>query len=51
MGRPDTTDPEIVSGYVLSRFREPKDVGALIAAAADEAERVVERVTAEEEAD
>ena len=60
VGRPDTTDPEIVSGYVLSRFREPReDVGALVAAAADEAERVIEHVTtaeatapaAEEEAD
>src|SRR5439155_6800611 len=25
VGRPDTTDPEIVSSYVLSRFREPKE--------------------------
>ncbi|HEX6586507.1 MAG TPA: aminoacyl-tRNA hydrolase [Solirubrobacterales bacterium] len=47
VGRPDSTDPEIVSGYVLSRFRESKDdVGALVAAAADEAERLVGRVTA-----
>jgi PTH1 family peptidyl-tRNA hydrolase len=46
VGRPDSTDPEIVSGYVLSRFRESKDdVGALIEAAADEAERLVERIT------
>ena len=23
VGRPDSTDPEVVSNYVLSRFREP----------------------------
>jgi peptidyl-tRNA hydrolase, PTH1 family len=45
VGRPDSTDPEIVSAWVLGRFREPDaDVRALIAAAADEAERVVERL-------
>lgn len=42
VGRPDSTDPEIVSSYVLGRFREPRaDVEALIARAADAAERVV----------
>ncbi|MGI8845002.1 MAG: aminoacyl-tRNA hydrolase [Thermoleophilaceae bacterium] len=42
VGRPDTTDPEIVSAYVLGRFRESKDhVRALVEAAADEAERVI----------
>jgi PTH1 family peptidyl-tRNA hydrolase len=42
VGRPDTTDPEIVSGYVLGRFSENADeVATLIRAAADEAERVV----------
>jgi PTH1 family peptidyl-tRNA hydrolase len=42
VGRPDSTDPEIVSGYVLGRFSEPADdVQALISAAADEVERVV----------
>jgi PTH1 family peptidyl-tRNA hydrolase len=47
VGRPDSTDPEIVSSHVLSRFREPKEeVQALIAAVADEAERLVERITA-----
>jgi PTH1 family peptidyl-tRNA hydrolase len=46
VGRPESTDPEVVSAYVLSRFREPDDrVQALIAAAADEAELVVERLT------
>lgn len=45
VGRPDSTDPEIVAGYVLSRFREPKaEVEGLVAAAADEAERLVERI-------
>jgi len=45
VGRPDSTDPEVVSAWVLGRFREPDaDVRALISAAADEAERVVERL-------
>jgi peptidyl-tRNA hydrolase, PTH1 family len=43
VGRPDSTDPEIVSAHVLGRFSEPKDdVQALIEAAADKAERLVE---------
>ena len=42
VGRPDTTDPEIVSAHVLGRFSEPKhDVRALIESAADELERLV----------
>ena len=42
VGRPASTDPEIVSAYVLGRFREPRDeVQALVERAADEAERVV----------
>ena len=46
VGRPDSTDPEVVSNYVLSRFRESKEeVAELIGAAADEAERLVEEVT------
>jgi PTH1 family peptidyl-tRNA hydrolase len=45
VGRPDSTDPEIVSAYVLGSFREPKgEVEALVAAAADETERLVERL-------
>jgi len=49
VGRPDSTDPEIVSAYVLGRFREPdSDVRALISAAADETARLVERITADE---
>ncbi len=42
VGRPDTTDPEIVSRHVLSRFDEPAgDVRALIERAADAAEGFV----------
>jgi PTH1 family peptidyl-tRNA hydrolase len=42
VGRPDSTDPEIVSAYVLGRFSEPaSEVQSLISSAADEIERVV----------
>lgn len=42
VGRPDSTDPDIVSAHVLGRFREPADeVRALIERAADEVERLV----------
>ena len=42
VGRPDSTDPEIVSAYVLGRFGEPPaDVQDLIGRACDEVERVV----------
>jgi PTH1 family peptidyl-tRNA hydrolase len=52
VGRPDSTDPEIVSAYVLGRFREPRpQVEALVAAAADEAERLVERLGSGDERD
>jgi PTH1 family peptidyl-tRNA hydrolase len=45
VGRPDTTDPEIVSRHVLGRFEEPDaDVRELVARGADEAERVVREV-------
>jgi PTH1 family peptidyl-tRNA hydrolase len=45
VGRPDSSDPEVVSAYVLGRFREPKpEVEALIAAAAEETERLIERL-------
>ena len=41
VGRPDSTDPEIVSAHVLGRFREPQqEVRALVERAADELERV-----------
>jgi len=43
--RPDSTAPEIVSAYVLGRFRESAtEVEALVARAAEEAERLVERL-------
>jgi PTH1 family peptidyl-tRNA hydrolase len=42
VGRPDTTDPELVSRHVLGRFEEDEsDVRELIERAADETERVV----------
>ncbi|MCW3041008.1 MAG: peptidyl-tRNA hydrolase, partial [Solirubrobacterales bacterium] len=42
VGRPDSTDPEIVAGYVLGKWRQPQaDVDALVGAAADAAERIV----------
>jgi peptidyl-tRNA hydrolase, PTH1 family len=45
VGRPDSTDPEIVSRYVLGRFSEsPDDVRALVESAVDVVER---RVTLE----
>jgi PTH1 family peptidyl-tRNA hydrolase len=45
VGRPDSTDPEVVSAHVLSRFREPRaEVESLLAAAAEETERLVERL-------
>jgi PTH1 family peptidyl-tRNA hydrolase len=43
VGRPDSTDPDVVSRYVLSRFAEPdEEVRALIDRAADRAAAVVE---------
>lgn len=49
VGRPDSTDPEIVASYVLGRFREPRDeVASLIERAADETETLVAQLDAEE---
>jgi PTH1 family peptidyl-tRNA hydrolase len=49
VGRPDSTDPEIVSAHVLGRFREPREeVAALIEESAAEAERLVERIASGE---
>jgi PTH1 family peptidyl-tRNA hydrolase len=49
VGRPDSTDPEIVSAHVLGRFEEDEEeVRALVENAADETERLVERITADE---
>ncbi len=43
VGRPDSTDPEIVSAHVLGRFSEPDaDVRALVERAADEVERLLD---------
>jgi PTH1 family peptidyl-tRNA hydrolase len=48
VGRPDSTDPEVVSAYVLGRFAEPEDeVRELISAAAAETERLVEQICEE----
>jgi peptidyl-tRNA hydrolase, PTH1 family len=45
VGRPDTTDPDRVAAYVLSRFREsPEEVRDLIERAADAAERFIDSV-------
>jgi PTH1 family peptidyl-tRNA hydrolase len=45
VGRPPSSDPEVVSSYVLARFREPREqVAALIDRAAGEAERLVEEL-------
>lgn len=42
VGRPDSTDPDIVAAYVLGKWRQsPAEVAALVDAAADVAERVV----------
>jgi len=51
VGRPDSTDPDVVARYVLSRFGESEDeVREVIERAAGEAERLVREI-AEEEAD
>jgi len=50
VGRPDSTEPEIVSAWVLGRFSEPQpEVRELISEAADEAERLVDRLAAVDE--
>jgi PTH1 family peptidyl-tRNA hydrolase len=42
VGRPDSTDPEVVAAYVLGRFREPPEaVRKLTAEAADVAAQIV----------
>jgi PTH1 family peptidyl-tRNA hydrolase len=43
IGRPDTTDPDIVAAYVLGRWRQPEaDVRDLVSRAADAVERIVD---------
>jgi peptidyl-tRNA hydrolase, PTH1 family len=50
VGRPDSTDPEVVSSYVLSRFRESRaEVEDLIGRGAAEAERLVERLGSDDD--
>jgi len=45
VGRPDSTDPEVVSSHVLSRFRESREqVEELIERAAAEAEKLIEEI-------
>jgi PTH1 family peptidyl-tRNA hydrolase len=42
VGRPPTTDPELVAAYVLGKFKEPKtDVQTLIDSAADAVEQLL----------
>ncbi len=42
VGRPNSSDPDVVSAYVLGKFRESKDqVVQLVSDAADETERLV----------
>jgi PTH1 family peptidyl-tRNA hydrolase len=42
VGRPDSSDPEIVSAWVLGRFREDREqVGELIERACDEVQEIV----------
>jgi PTH1 family peptidyl-tRNA hydrolase len=43
VGRPDTTDPDRVAAYVLSRFRESREeVADLVERAADATERFID---------
>ena len=43
IGRPDTTDPEIVSAHVLGRWKQPpEEVRELVERARDAVERIVE---------
>jgi PTH1 family peptidyl-tRNA hydrolase len=45
VGRPDSTDPDIVAAYVLGKWRQSAaDVADLVARARDEAERLVQVV-------
>jgi peptidyl-tRNA hydrolase, PTH1 family len=43
VGRPDSTDPDVVSKYVLGRFQEPdEEVRSVVERGADELERLLE---------
>jgi PTH1 family peptidyl-tRNA hydrolase len=42
VGRPDTTDPDLVAAHVLGKWRQsPAEVRELVERARDEAERIV----------
>jgi PTH1 family peptidyl-tRNA hydrolase len=42
VGRPDSTDPDIVAAYVLGSWRQPRaEVEQLVSRAADEVERLI----------
>jgi peptidyl-tRNA hydrolase, PTH1 family len=42
VGRPDSTDPDLVAAYVLGKWRQPaSDVAALVDRASDEVERLI----------
>jgi peptidyl-tRNA hydrolase, PTH1 family len=46
VGRPDSSDPEIVSAHVLGRFREPdEEVRELVERAADELDGLVSKLS------
>jgi PTH1 family peptidyl-tRNA hydrolase len=48
VSRPDSTAPEVVASYVLSRFAEPEaEVRELVGRAADETERLVRELSEE----
>ena len=50
VGRPESTDPDLVSRYVLGRFSESEgEVRELVAQAAAETERLVEQIVEESE--
>ncbi|MEA2494389.1 MAG: peptidyl-tRNA hydrolase, family [Thermoleophilaceae bacterium] len=50
VGRPDSTDPEIVSAHVLGKFTEPAtDVRDLVERAAAEVERIVSDILKDED--
>ena len=51
VGRPDSTDPDVVAGYVLGRFTEPPaEVRALVERAADAVQGLVEAMVDEKRA-
>ena len=50
VGRPDSTDPEVVSSWVLGRFAEDREsVAALIESAAAATERLIDGISNDED--